>query len=256
MYDKMEFLKGLVLGLAGKPLDFAPWKEPQDDGYIWKTLCDGLVSAITSPGPFSDLAPSDESVNMYNAVSLMPDKKWIPNDSYFRVTVDGETIQGGGQKLGNKFLHDGTSEDTGESFYFWYIGGFYVYTRKPGPISIKIEWRIPEGWCSYNGIIMPPLPEFDEPFAMISYGPALRVAASHYYDYSNGKKTLCMNNQRTNFPNSQLDSEWGELLQTIDTTYGDVDSKYIWWTNTDLLYEDGSVAFKASKPVPIYEKKE
>ena len=28
MYDKMEFLKGLAMGLAGKPLEFAPGKEP------------------------------------------------------------------------------------------------------------------------------------------------------------------------------------------------------------------------------------
>lgn len=28
MYDKLSFLKGLALGLAGKPLEFAPKKEP------------------------------------------------------------------------------------------------------------------------------------------------------------------------------------------------------------------------------------
>lgn len=28
MYDKLSFLKGLALGLAGKPLEFAPGKEP------------------------------------------------------------------------------------------------------------------------------------------------------------------------------------------------------------------------------------
>lgn len=35
MYDKMEFLKGLAMGLAGKPLEFAegePTAETADNG--------------------------------------------------------------------------------------------------------------------------------------------------------------------------------------------------------------------------------
>lgn len=122
----------------------------------------------------------------------------------------------------------------------------------------------------YNGVRLPPLPVVDKekfPFAVITRGTSLYsrsevcfVKAISYRTYVNSSGYSQYQVGRFGeylYAIKPSDSDqWGEL-KTATTENGlfwcEVGSDYIIWTNTDIHYESGEVAYAASDPVPVYE---
>lgn len=113
---------------------------------------------------------------------------------------------------------------------------------------------------SYNGVELPALPEWDKetyPVAIICYFSflqkyQLRVCSEFVYQIdSDGSYDVGVLNYMS-FVSSGVDS-WSGSSSVSDGPLWitDVGSDYILWTNTDILYEDGTVATAASEPVPV-----
>lgn len=122
----------------------------------------------------------------------------------------------------------------------------------------------------YNGVRLPPLPMVDKekfPFAVITRGTGLYSRTEVCFVKAISYRT-CVNSSGYSqyqvgyfgeylYARKPSDSDqWGEL-KSATTENGlfwcEVGSDYIIWTNTDIHYESGEVAYAASDPVPVYE---
>ena len=254
IFDKKRFLAMLAAGRCSKArkgqelptIYMAAGLRKNADEYLWETLFDGEVTG--------------EKIQ-YNVT--LPDKICLDFDfDYCRITVDGETIEGV-LPLGNKSLYSSSGEDTGESFYFRVsLGKCYLYTRTAGAHTVKIKRRIPKGYFSYNGINLPPLPEWNKEKYPVAYiylntltgNYVLGVCDSYIYEHDDeGDYRVGAYKYRTTTGNN---GAWGEPPDNYDNGtiwLTDVGTDFIIWTNTDILYENGTVATKATEPKPVYE---
>lgn len=145
----------------------------------------------------------------------------------------------------------------------WLIGFALGLCGKPLPFAKKT----PIGY-SYNGVVLPALPEWDRegyPYAVImdlksatnatsdfivwfldnpivfrgsylSYANGINDGYAQNYIYNNGDSGWVLNEEKTDF--------WDDLSLSGDLV----------WTNTDILSEaDGTVYLATSEPVPVYE---
>lgn len=110
----------------------------------------------------------------------------------------------------------------------------------------------------YNGVQLPKLPEWDKetyPYAYISREVEW-VGDSHYRVLYMTRNPLTINeNEEVQMPDGNATcliyapyTTWGAVNESTWSTNGFAPV----WTNTDILYEDGSVAIAASEPVPVY----
>lgn len=112
--------------------------------------------------------------------------------------------------------------------------------------------------CLYNGVELPALPEWDKGKYPVAYiyrntlfgGYVLGVCDSYVYEYNNaGNYRVGAYKFRTT---TVKDGAWQKIQDSNDTGTSwltNVGSDFIIWTNTDILYEDGTVATKATEPV-------
>lgn len=115
---------------------------------------------------------------------------------------------------------------------------------------------------SYNGVVLPKLPEWDKetyPYAYISWSVGmqvyyLRCFASEMVLTKNGESMITPTDESVAyqaFYTRKNGSKW------IDSAEGEWDGGNTFslpdWTNADILNEDGSVFLKATEPVPVYE---
>lgn len=104
---------------------------------------------------------------------------------------------------------------------------------------------------SYNGTILPPLPEWDKtayPYAQIRSRVLYLSSSPITYNTSTWKYTYSTPYLLANFTYSADVICWGEVTEneTQPTTYMSTD-----WSNHNILDENGNVHFEASVPVPI-----
>lgn len=119
---------------------------------------------------------------------------------------------------------------------------------------------------SYNGTILPKLPESELPYAFMKYTPsgvAVKDAVYLYflkdtvYKYEDGRPYLNVVSDCVAYRGTS--SGWTEHTISADTEWICVDAVYLntWespvWSNFDIIGEDGYVYFTASEPVPVYE---
>jgi hypothetical protein len=232
MTEKMKsFVKGILLGLCGHPL---PQGEPVD--YYWETVFNEEVTDTDTT--YSLTIPAEYGIPC-----------WI-----LRVTVDGDTLEGV-LPLGNDSLRNSSGEDTGENFCIrngiannW----VYVYTRTTGTHSVKIERRIPKGCCSYNGVILAPLPNAAYPYMYIS-----KTLSNLYRLYCSPVKLgMRSTDQFTTADESTatvlaFDMEGGAWSDaTAVVVNGAATSLHDpIWCNTPVYHKDGRLILKDTVPV-------
>jgi hypothetical protein len=109
---------------------------------------------------------------------------------------------------------------------------------------------------SYNGIVLPALPEWDKtayPYALISDRHTLYLFDRVEYGYTNiGAWSFSLSNGYDTSTYDHELAEWGAVIKRnfkLVTVYGNSFK----WANFDVLNEDGSVYIAASDPVPVYE---
>lgn len=107
---------------------------------------------------------------------------------------------------------------------------------------------------SYNGVILPALPEWDRemyPYAFIGHNfimtPILYVASEITHGYDDYDYWVAYGVRIATYDgtaNAWTESDGAESYQNVSR---------IDWANFDVLNEDGSVYLSASEPIPIYE---
>ena len=114
----------------------------------------------------------------------------------------------------------------------------------------------------YNGIQLPPMPEWDKvkyPYAVIRKD----LADQYFVEFTD--KLYVYDGDNRNFwcyapvklkgykwQDNQYYTDWKFELESEYTGVKHT-AYYIFWTNTDILNEDGSVYLSASEPIPVYE---
>ena len=140
---------------------------------------------------------------------------------------------------------------------------FYILEEEPEPIAY-----------SYNGTILPPLPDYDKetyPSLAISKfnddSACWLVICQHQLTYAPGfvyphrYEIVQPPNEQNNYygdtflryskkPNKD---NWEPLSTSNLATVIDLVNASVIWSNMDILNEDGSVYFKATEPIPVYE---
>lgn len=108
---------------------------------------------------------------------------------------------------------------------------------------------------SYNGVVLPTLPEWDKetyPYAYIwqtSSGKysAVFVSAPLYYNsgmYSDGVVSYLA------YEGITAEGEWGERV--VSGNYSVGVAVTLVWCNQDTMNEDGTLYLAASDPIPVY----
>lgn len=120
----------------------------------------------------------------------------------------------------------------------------------------------------YNGLRLSTLPAWDKktlPHAVIINGTSLIGSYTELMVYEeivyrttdSGKYQVGHRGAYNRSIYSYTDGKWGEFYHGKTSEAGsflcDVGSDYIHWTNTDIYYESGEVAYAASDPIPVYE---
>ena len=107
---------------------------------------------------------------------------------------------------------------------------------------------------SYNGVVLPKLPEWDKetyPYAFIYkiLGSQYGFIVSDTRPYRQDDRIYCGSNKMGNLANPEVfHIPRADHAFTTFESYGNAV-----WTNTDILNTDGSVFLKATDPIPIYE---
>ena len=132
---------------------------------------------------------------------------------------------------------------------------------------LPIYERIPVAYL-YNGMRLPKLPEWDKkkyPFAVIIKGTSIVGAYTELMVY---EKIAYRTTEDGRYQVGYMGAYERSLYSSVydewnDFAYGntgedarflcDVGSDYIHWTNTDIYYQSGEVAYPAIAPVPVYE---
>jgi hypothetical protein len=132
------------------------------------------------------------------------------------------------------------------------VGGT-VYLSSPDPIPVTGI----VGY-SYNGTVLPELPEWDKtvyPYAYIQMwdtGTQLVLLADYEMVINDaGKWAIKPVNGHVTYNYSTSDSEWFKPFIPGGLPVPRVE--FIKWANFDILNEDGSVYLSASAPIPVYE---
>lgn len=122
---------------------------------------------------------------------------------------------------------------------------------------------------SYNGVVLPKLPEWDKtayPYAILYHPGFLSI-------YDETKNVLMVSDSTFIFNGSQYrpngDYKTGKSEIEIDAEstwsdftyheYNDADGGFyksvakVYWSNHDILNDDGTIHLSASDPVPVYE---
>lgn len=126
--------------------------------------------------------------------------------------------------------------------------------------------RVPIAY-SYNGVVLPKLPEWDRsvyPYALLHRGENETDGVYYVFLVGNMKPHHLANG--VHFcgygyaENGDSYKAFKSYTYNPYTTWGEFGYTYTWflssnifWTNTDILDEDGSVYMEASEPVPVYE---
>lgn len=188
-----------------------------------------------------------------------------------RLTINGEsrvyTVTDLGNEnaaAGNVFLAGGGVDDGFGLCVIDYSGLLItsIWTRTPGTYHVKIERKVAKMY-SYNGVVLPKLPEWDRekyPYAFIGLN---EYNGQHWYScyvseykvefYENGVG-LGRDNPQHNMPTYKAsDLVWVDFGTTA-MMYGGTFKTVPVWSNFDMLnYSDGSVYLKATDPIPVYE---
>ena len=117
---------------------------------------------------------------------------------------------------------------------------------------------------SYNGVILPKLPEWDKtvyPYAVIgkvSNYPDVYILVmgenAPTYSSDTGKVTIAMSSTAKPLQVAKCASPYSAWGGVADWSYHMCDFwTDFYWTNTDILDEDGTVYMAASEPIPVYE---
>lgn len=120
---------------------------------------------------------------------------------------------------------------------------------------------------SYNGVVLPTLPEWDKetyPYAVIgkvSNYPDVYILVlgkkAPTYSSDTGKVTIAMTSTNEPLQIAKCASPYSAWGGVADWAYYSCDFwTDFYWTNTDILNEDGSVYLSASDPIPVYESDE
>jgi hypothetical protein len=113
----------------------------------------------------------------------------------------------------------------------------------------------------YNELQLPPLPEWDNGTYRVAFitsnylgGISLHITTNYIYRTINGNYQVgCPGYMTCSYLSTS--NSWGafKAWQSSDQWIMSVGSDYIKWTNTDILYEDGTIATPATEPEPVYE---
>lgn len=113
----------------------------------------------------------------------------------------------------------------------------------------------------YGGVTLPAKPDYDEtvfPCAYMVGGDTLIVvsAVGPIIKDSGGNATGMRSADGTNLIYSAWTCDDGETWTplTVERETSTVAAANVFWSNTDLCYEDGTVYVAASEPVPVVEK--
>lgn len=109
---------------------------------------------------------------------------------------------------------------------------------------------------SYNGVVLPKLPETDLPYMIItihSNGYMLRCFSDRPYYIMIGAIVWTETNTKT-FA-CYLGTDVWEFKSESEGVSGATDVSNVLWSNTDIMYgaNGTNVVFSASAPVPVYE---
>jgi hypothetical protein len=142
----------------------------------------------------------------------------------------------------------------------WLTGCILGVCGKPLPIVAKKE---PTAY-SYNGVVLPKLPEWDKteyPYAFIADNKSgavytLYVSTELWVDrgysgiWHGGSSTA---GNAIAFHINDDGSGWQDGKDISSTqSSGGLGSPPI-WTNVDMYYKDGTLSLEASDPIPVYE---
>lgn len=139
-------------------------------------------------------------------------------------------------------------------------GALYRATTAPIPVSGIVGY-------SYNGTVLPPLPEWDKeayPYAFLFYQRFVTphwelvvIPEAIYKKSTNGDWCLYVEAGSAIGWNISSDSQGnpqGDEWLTRETAWhGYVQPSNLQWANFNVLSEDGTVYQEASDPIPIYE---
>lgn len=140
-------------------------------------------------------------------------------------------------------------------------GSVYIKATEPIPLGEIVAY-------SYNGTVLPKLPEWDKtayPYAVISNLRARLICSSVPLLYKKGIAFEYLNASEDGtsilYKNNTELGSW-ELSEEHDTTvfskgetvlYHDLTWSYV-WTNHDILKEDdGTLFLEETEPIPVYE---
>lgn len=133
----------------------------------------------------------------------------------------------------------------------------YLGASEPVPCNAQGE----DSSTSYlfNGVQLPALPAYDKsvyPVALITKddkGYWLELCPALIYRTREGKYEVGVAKPSKDCRIEYGDNAWSDFftVTSIDTWLSEVGSDYIIWTNTDIMYADGTIALAASDPVPV-----
>ena len=101
---------------------------------------------------------------------------------------------------------------------------------------------------SYNGVILPKLPEWDRekyPYAVIGLLDGVYYFTYHYTTYAVYENGTYYVSPSAMFAYALTDGEWESttLIKSLTAV----------WSNYDMQTTDGTLVLSASDPIPVYE---
>lgn len=112
---------------------------------------------------------------------------------------------------------------------------------------------------SYNGVVLPELPNLNRPYAVVTKNVAegtywLRISAEKTYQ---PEFAIGLGNYITPTPSDLygIDGDGWSLLRTEEegSTTVQLGTTDFVWANHDILSNEDTVYLEASKPIPVYE---
>ena len=263
-YDKKQFLSGLAMGLTGKgnPTFEGSGKMlyngvelpelPEWDKVAYPYACIAKISGNYRAIFSQTILVHNATVNVTNVKS--PNLRYeLSNGEWVALSETGAFTIPGKQTWTS---YDILNED----------GTVFLAASEPVPVedaftkgyhvgaALRRKRRLPVAYL-YNGVRLPKLPQWDR-VALIRYDYVnyhLYIGSHYVYRIDDGSYEYGVPAGSMKY--RLVNGEWVEHETfTADCWIGDVGSNfYNKWTNTDVLYDDGTVGFAASDPVPVYE---
>ena len=292
MIDRQDFETGLIISLVSPPLPHVVKKVDRLDSEwpIEWTLRGTINNKAYIQGNMMAMRRISDAVDYdYEkaavAVTVLPDSG---GEAVFTTKNIGVTDWELGVLIYIQCTYNGSSYILGLSvvkeagtagmvefdkgtYYAFMDSSFQNIQFSNADVRFEMTAPLPTAY-SYNGVILPKLPEWDReryPYAYITWQepsdhPGVVLYFLHVcpeplvlnnYGYAttgtdNVRYRLCVDEDTANAIGAEVWGEWERISIGSSTT---VTGSNTVWTNTDLIKSDGSVVLAASEPVPAYE---